>query len=80
MDGFDVNDFTQNFMDHLKEEEKRHFMEVCYIKVMKYPDVIIKDRSPSGVKRNSINVLIKYFEAVEEYEKCASLKKFLEEI
>jgi hypothetical protein len=80
LDGFDVNEFSRNFMDHLKEDEKRHFMEVCYIKVMKYPDVIIKDMSPRRVKKNSINVLIKYFEASEEYEKCASLKKFLEEL
>lgn len=33
--------------------------------------------SPALVKKNSISVLIKYFEECEEYEKCAELKKII---
>jgi hypothetical protein len=52
-------------------------MEVCYQKILAYPKLLADFESPSKVKKNSINVLIKYFEGEEEYEKCAALKKLM---
>jgi hypothetical protein len=55
-------------------------MEVCYKKILAYPEILVDHASPLSVKENSINVLIKYFESEEEYEKCAHLKKLIEAV
>jgi hypothetical protein len=77
VDNFDVNNFSDDFFGHLNEEDKRRFIEVCYQKILLYPKLLIDHDSPALVKKNSINVLIKYFEECEEYEKCAELKKII---
>jgi hypothetical protein len=77
---FDVNDFSNQFFGNLNQVERRHFMEVCYEKILAYPELLIDHISPLSVKENSINVLIKYFEGEEEYEKCAHLKKLIETV
>lgn len=76
---FDVNDFSERFLGHLAQEEQRHFMEVCYQKILEYPDIIVESTMTNSVKTNSINVLIKYFENTEEYEKCAKLKILIDQ-
>lgn len=80
MENFNVNDFSDEFFGHLGQDERRHFMEVCYQKILMYPKLLIDHSSPAQVKKNSINVLIKYFEECEEYEKCAELKKLIKTI
>ena len=77
---FDKNESADLF-GHLSGEEKKHFMEVCYYKISTYPQLLLKDDvSPHQVKVNSINVMIKYFEGEEEYEKCATLKKLVKKL
>jgi hypothetical protein len=80
LDKFDVNDFSDQFFGNLNQAERRHFMEVCYKKILAYPEILVDHASPLSVKENSINVLIKYFESEEEYEKCAHLKKLIEAV
>lgn len=77
---FDARDFLNEFMSHLEHEDRKRFMQVCYEKILRYPQVILSNRIPAEVRVNSINILIKFFEDVEEYEKCAKLKKLIEEI
>jgi hypothetical protein len=55
-------------------------MEVCYEKILKYPQVMLSSKVPIEVRINSISILIKFFEDIEEYEKCANLVKLIEEI
>lgn len=80
MEEFDVNDFSDQFFGNLAQDERRYFMEVCYEKILAYPELLIDHVSPLSVKENSVNVLIKYFEGEEEYEKCAHLKKLIESV
>ena len=80
MENFDVNEFSDQFFGHLGHDERRHFMEVCYQKILQHPKLLMEHTSPATVKTNSINVLIKYFESAEEYEKCAELTKLINNI
>jgi hypothetical protein len=77
---FDARDFLNEFMSHLEHEDRKRFMQVCYEKILRHPQVMLSNRIPAEVRVNSINILIKFFEDVEEYEKCAKLKKLIEEI
>jgi hypothetical protein len=77
---FDVNEFSEHFFGHLDHDEQRHFIEVCYQRIITHPDIIVESPTTDKVKKNSINVLIKYFENTEEYEKCGILKKLIDHI
>ncbi len=77
---FDARDFLDQFMSHLEHEDRKRFMEVCYEKILKYPQVMLSSKVPIEVRINSISILIKFFEDIEEYEKCANLVKLIEEI
>lgn len=77
---FDARNFLDQFMSHLEHDDRKHFMQVCYEKILMYPQVMLSSKIPVEVRINSINILIKFFEDVEEYEKCAKLKKLIEEI
>lgn len=77
---FDARNFLDQFMSHLEHEERKRFMQVCYEKILLYPQVILSDKIPARVRINSVSILIKFFEDAEEYEKCAELKKIIEEI
>lgn len=80
MENFDVDDFSEQFFGNLDHSERRYFMEVCYEKILAHPELLTQHVSPLSVKENSINVLIKYFEREEEYERCAKLKRLIETV
>ena len=67
-------------MSHLQHEDRKQFMQVCYEKIFLYPQFIMSSNIPAQVRINSISILIKFFEEAEEFEKCARLKKLIEEI
>ena len=77
---FDARNFLDEFMSHLEHEDKVRFMQVCYEKIIKYPQAMLSSKIPIEIRINTINILIKFFEDIEEYEKCANLKKLIEEI
>ena len=77
---FDAKSFLDQFMSHLQHEDRKQFMHVCYEKILLYPQFIMSSNIPAQVRINSISILIKFFEEAEEFEKCARLKKLIEEI
>ncbi len=80
MQDFNENDYADQFFGNLDQSERKYFMEVCYEKILAHPKLLIDNSAPIEVKQNSINVLIKYFEGEEEYEKCARLKKLIRKL
>lgn len=80
---FDKND--PDFLSNLTGPERKHFMEVCYYKISTHPQLLLRDEIssrefPLDVRVNSINLMIKYFEGEEEYEKCDTLKKLVKKL
>ena len=50
-------------------------MNLSYHVLMQSPASVLKRKDSINAKVESINGLIKYFEEVEEYEKCTNLQK-----
>jgi len=50
-------------------------MDLSYHVLMQSPASVLKRKDSIEAKVESINGLIKYFEEIEEYEKCTNLQK-----
>ena len=64
----------------LRETDYDAFMDRLYDALAGEFRSIAHDKSPVTEKREAIWTMIKYFESKEQYEKCADLKKLVEEI
>lgn len=57
-----------------RDAEKRDaFMRTAYISIMSFPEKAIDHELPKKIKINALNNIIKYFEGIEEFEKCQDL-------
>lgn len=69
-------DFDPEELTNFAGGDKDDFFRTCYAKVILNPDILLKNRDYDvEVKINSIEALIRYFEEIEEFEKCGDLKK-----
>jgi hypothetical protein len=64
----------------LRETDYDAFMFRLYDALAGEYRSIALDKSSVSEKREAISSMIKYFETKEQYEKCADLKKLVEEI
>jgi hypothetical protein len=84
-----TNSFNENSSDyhkilldliHLRETDYPQFMNKLYEALSGEFKNAIHDSKPKDEKRQAIWTMIEHFSAIEEYEKCAELKKLVEEI
>lgn len=73
---FDPKDLLQD----LSEPYKDNFMRTCYANMVKDPQMLKSQNFSMEVQCNALNIIMKYFENLEEYEKCYDLKKMKEKI
>ena len=69
-------DYTER-MGLLKKYDFDKFMRVLYKSFEEYPERVTHDPYPLEIKVNALNVVMSYFENVEEYEKCDVIKKLV---
>jgi hypothetical protein len=69
------DDFIKSLLLTLEQTDFNQFMDLSYYVLMHSPPSILKRKTLIESKVESINGLIKYFEEVEEYEKCTNLQK-----
>lgn len=67
--------FIRSLLLTLEQTDFKQFMDLSYHVLMQSPSAILKRRDGIEHKIESIDGLIKYFEDVEEYEKCTNLQK-----
>jgi hypothetical protein len=72
--GFGDN-FIRSLLLTLEQTDFNQFMDLSYHVLMQSPASVLKRKDSIEAKVESINGLIKYFEEVEEYEKCTNLQK-----
>ena len=72
--GFGDN-FIRSLLLTLEQTDFNQFMDLSYHVLMQSPASVLKRKDSIEAKIESINGLIKYFEEVEEYEKCTNLQK-----
>ena len=69
------DDFIRSLLLTLEQTDFNQFMDLSYHVLMQSPASVLKRKDSIEAKIESINGLIKYFEEVEEYEKCTNLQK-----
>jgi|TARA_B100000780_G_scaffold37533_1_gene23424 hypothetical protein len=69
------NDFIRSLLLTLEQTDHKQFMDLSYHVLMQSPSSVLKRTDAIENKIKSIDGLIKYFESIEEYEKCTNLQK-----
>ena len=69
------DDFIRSLLLTLEQTDFNQSMDLSYHVLMQSPASVLKRKDSIEAKVESINGLIKYFEEVEEYEKCTNLQK-----
>jgi len=78
----DLNQYSRILLDliHLRQTDYDAFMDRLYEALTGEFKDALYDTSPIEEKSQAVWSMIKHFEKQEEFEKCASLKKIIEEI
>jgi len=78
----DLNQYSRILLDliHLRQTDYDAFMNRLYEALTGEFKDALYDTSPIEEKSQAVWSMIKHFEKQEEFEKCASLKKIIEEI
>jgi len=78
----DLNQYSRILLDliHLRQTDYDAFMDRLYEALTGEFKDALYDTSPVEEKSQAVWSMIKHFEKQEEFEKCASLKKMIEEI
>lgn len=64
----------------LRETDYDAFMDKLYEALSGEFREVVQDNSPVVEKNQAITTMIKYFSDREEYEKCADLKKMMDQL
>jgi hypothetical protein len=67
--------FIRSLLLTLEQTDYKQFMDLSYHVLISSPNVILMRSDAIENKIESIDGLIKYFEGVEEFEKCTNLQK-----
>ena len=67
--------FIRSLLLTLEQTDYKQFMDLSYHVLISSPNVILMRSDAIENKIESIDGLIKYFERVEEFEKCTNLQK-----
>tara|TARA_R110000772_G_scaffold253039_1_gene368604 strand:+ start:2056 stop:2340 length:285 start_codon:yes stop_codon:yes gene_type:complete len=69
------DEFIRSLLLNLEHSDFNQFMDLSYHVLMQSPSAVLKRGDSIKTKIESIDGLIKYFESIEEYEKCTNLQK-----
>jgi hypothetical protein len=71
---------AQDLLGELSGPYRDDFMRTCYVNMVNNPEMLKSQHFDKVVQGNAIDIVIKYFEDLEEYEKCYDLKKIKEKV
>lgn len=76
-----ISDFedTDN-MSGIYESSKDTMMNMIYRAIIENEQDALSSNTPTEEKMGALTNVLKYFESVEEYEKCLNLKKIMDKI
>ena len=69
------DDFIRSLLLTLEQTNFEEFMKLSYAVMMQSPSKLLKRKDSIEMKLDAINGMIKYFEEIEEFEKCTNLQK-----
>lgn len=68
-------EFIRSLLLTLEQTDFKEFMNLSYAIMIQSPSSVLKRNDSIETKLNAIDGMIKYFEEIEEYEKCTNLQK-----
>lgn len=69
-----------NDIDPLVEASKDTMMNMIYNAIINHTEQAVYNNVPREEKVEALTNVIKYFEEIEEYEKCFDIKKVIQQI
>ena len=69
------DEFIRSLLLNLEHSNFEEYMDLSYHVMMQSPSTVLKRNDSIETKLKAIDGMIKYFEQIEEYEKCTNLQK-----
>lgn len=67
-------------IENFVESSKDTMMNIVYNALVENSDRAINSDSPINEKKEALNNVLQYFAKIEEYEKCSTIKKIIDNI
>ena len=83
MDYYEEEDFNWNSITYIygmRYASRSTMMDVVYKAIMENANLVLNSGTPITKKVEAIEHILKFFESIEQYEKCAELKKIIDKI
>ena len=78
---FDNEEFMKRLLDQLENTSWDQYMNLCYNVITMFPDQVLHyDEKTAKHKIQSLDRILTYFEEKEDFEKCAKIKFFQDEL
>ena len=71
---------TFHFIYGMRHASRNMMMDCVYSAIMENSNLVLKSETTKNRKIDAINHILKFFEDIEQYEKCAELKKIIDKI
>ena len=79
-DGDDIKWNTFHFIYGMRHASRTMMMDCVYSAILENSTLVLKSETSKKRKIDAINHILKFFEDIEQYEKCAELKKIIDKI
>ena len=82
-DDSNEHDFNWNSITYIygmKYTSRNVMMDLVYKAIIENANLVLNSHTSSERKREAITHILEFFEGIEQYEKCAKLKKIIDKI
>ena len=82
-DDSEDQDFNWNSITYIygmRYTSRNMMMDLVYKAIIENAHIVLKSDTSSERKIEAINHILEFFEGIEQYEKCAALKKIIDKI
>ena len=82
-DDSEDHDFNWNSITYiygLRHTSRTAMMDVVYNAIIENANLVLSSHTTKHKKTSAINHILRFFEDIEQYEKCAELKKIMDKI
>ena len=71
---------SMDYIGDMKSESRQMMMDVVYTSIVNNEYGVVNSLSKLDTKVGAIEHVLQFFEELEDYEKCAALKKIIDKI
>jgi len=71
---------SMDYIDDMKDTSRQMMMDVVYSSIVNNKLEVVNSIAITSKKLGAIEHVLRFFEEIEDYEKCAELKKIIDKI